>query len=108
VGEASTRRKWRVETNSQDNNQPEIVPATWAGIGVLEGGVQDVHRTSEWSKMVRFGPDVNTREEFQRGLGVGDFGSQAMGKGPQVVSHKRVCDRVRSARSEMQRLAMPF
>jgi hypothetical protein len=67
------------------------------GLTRLKGGVQDVHRTSAWSKMVRFGPDGNTREEFQRGLGVGplgdgavDFGSQAKGKGPQVVGRKRV------------------
>jgi hypothetical protein len=87
VFEESTRRKWRVESNNQDNNQPKIVPASWAGIDPLERGVQDIHGTPEWSKMVCFGPDGDTREEFQRGLGVGPFGNGAVDFGSQSVAN---------------------
>ncbi len=47
--------------------------------------------------MVFFGPDSDTREDFQRGLGAGSFGngavdlgSQAKGKGPEMVGRKWV------------------
>jgi hypothetical protein len=47
--------------------------------------------------MIRFGPNSDTSEEFQRGFSVGplrdsaiDFGSQTKGKGPEMVSRKRV------------------
>ncbi len=47
--------------------------------------------------MIRFGPNSDTSEEFQRGFSVGplwdsaiDFGSQRKRKGPQMVSCKRV------------------